>query len=264
MTDKKPEYFANFGPEIRLLISSQKGHIIGNVVCFEEFVSHFRVLDYGFEIAQNIGFFLSLHSFEDFLELFVHFMVDDSFSKNFRLNVGKSELVFIKIHWFNHFDVFVSYNRLNCRIRLMRDRLFQWHSWFRGQCLKESIDCWWITDGIGLFLSVSFRTYFAIVCNLLIFCIASSLVFLHIYLHISKFFFLHFIFLLLKAFFFILLFIVFELKQFSSVTCSYLSRPIAIVLIFKIMRYPQLLCLYTCALSNVLKEVCLLRDLKLL
>lgn len=124
MTDKKPEYLANFSPEVRLFVSSQKGHIVGNVVGFEEFVSHFRVLYYGFEIAQNIGLFFSFHSFEDFFQLFVHFMVDDSFSKNFRLNVRKSQLVLIKIHRFNHFDVFVSYNRFNCCIRLMGNSLF--------------------------------------------------------------------------------------------------------------------------------------------
>lgn len=75
------------------------------------------------EIPQNVSFLLSAHSLQNSFELAFIFPINDSFCKDFRLDVLKTECSFIERTTLNDFYILIADDWLDCVVRLMLDYL---------------------------------------------------------------------------------------------------------------------------------------------
>lgn len=92
-----------------------------------------------FKVTKNIELLFSEHAIEDSLEFCLHLSVDYSVSKDFRLDVLKSECFLVEVEALNNFDLLITDDRFHRVIRLMMNHLFNWRHILGTQSLHKHV-----------------------------------------------------------------------------------------------------------------------------
>lgn len=121
MPNQEAHNLKHFRSQVSLLVGFEQSQIKFDELLFEEFIGHIRILDDTLEISHHIVLLVSNHTIKNQTKFFFHFVVDDSLSHCFRVDVLKSKSFFVKFKRLYNLNIFVADDRLNSIVRLVVD-----------------------------------------------------------------------------------------------------------------------------------------------